>query len=187
MWGLSTFKDLGHWGGLTTEIDFPGESQGFCTLVPEAFCCLFGHTDDNIPPCEEGEEDSNRRPPPHLDGENGGETEEERLGLNRPIQSFDYHHGRQSMMGEPLGDDFMEEGPPEREIFDYNHRPPSWNMPPGPPHLPPMGPGGPEFHHGWGPPPGPPPPDFPPPIPYFDLPAGLMVAVVPVSQRYIHM
>ena len=112
------------------------------------------------------------------------EREEGPGGGPRQMQSFDYHHGHQSME-----EDFRDDGPPAREIFDYNHRPPPWNMHhPPPPHLPP-GPIDPQRPPGpfpWGPPPpGPPPPDFPPPIPYFDLPAGLMVAVVPVSVSWV--
>ena len=124
---------------------------------------------------------------PFIEGEEGEEREEReerearREGV-RQLQSFDYHHGRP-----PSEDDFRDEPPPSREIFEYNHRPPPWNahhpMPPQLPHgpidLPDPGPRG---QFGWPrPPSGPPPPDFPPPIPYFDLPAGLMVAIVPVS------
>ncbi len=93
-------------------------------------------------------------------------------------QTFDYHH--QSCP--PVVRDR------EVEVFDYNHRParPRWNVPPPPPH--PMGPLGPppfppEPH--WGLPP-PPPPDLPPPIPYFDLPAGIMAPLVPVSSLYMY-
>ena len=145
------------------------------------------------PLCEEGNDpDSNRLspPPPHPREEGEGEEgdmEEERVAarLSGMIQSFDYQHGQQSRRGfeENFRDeDFGDEEPPHsREVFDYNHRPPHWDVQPLPPHLPPMAPRGP--FESWGPPPPhlPPPPDLPPPIPYFDLPAGLMVAVVPVS------
>ena len=123
--------------------------------------------------------DSNRRPllPPHEDdrGPPFDGEEEERHGM---MQSFDYQHGRQ--FGRDFGENFRNDGPPSREIFDYNHQPPHWDLPPPPP--PHMGPGMPPFES-WGAPPPhlPPPPDLPPPIPYYDLPAGLMVAVVPVS------
>ena len=98
-------------------------------------------------------------------------------------QTFDYNH-----QSRPIHDSVEERGEEggeiggfrKREVFDYNHQHPSWSMGPPPPLPPP-----PQI----GPPPpfppdphwGPPPPDLPPPIPYFDLPAGLMVAIVPVS------
>lgn len=128
-------------------------------------------------PRKEGSPDPNRCPPPPLDEDLGrGEREEGGHGV---MQSFDYQHGHPFRRG--FDDDFRDEGPPPREVFDYNHRPPHWDMHP-PPHLPPMGPGGP--FDPWGPPPPhlPPPLDLPPPIPYYDLPAGLMVALVPVSR-----
>ena len=99
-------------------------------------------------------------------------------------QTFDYNHQSRPIHDvdpvEERGEEGEMGGFRKREVFDYNHQHPSWSMGPPPPLPPP-----PQI----GPPPpfppdphwGPPPPDLPPPIPYFDLPAGLMVAIVPVS------
>ena len=100
-------------------------------------------------------------------------------------QTFDYNHQSRPIHDVAPVDERGEEGEMggfrKREVFDYNHQHPSWSMGPPPPLPPPpqLGPP-PPFPPDprWGPPP---PPDLPPPIPYFDLPAGLMVAIVPVS------
>ena len=73
------------------------------------------------------------------------------------------------------------------QVFDYQHQPAAnWDMNPIPP--PPMG--NPPFHYHNPPPPffqSHPPPDIPlppvappPSLPYFDLPAGLIIPLVPV-------
>lgn len=122
------------------------------------------------------------------------------------FESFEYNH--QSHPN--LGGGASESHDSKPQIFDYHHqsnRPPPWDMgtrpgprpmpmpPPGfrpPPPFPPMdpkwGPGPPPPHgpHGAHGPPGPPvppmiPPDLPPPIPYYDLPAGITCLLVPVS------
>ena len=131
----------------------------------------------------------------HSDVRGGGEIDRE--SRDSKPQVFDYHH--QSNPPPPWGMD-PRHGPPPRPIpipppgfGPPPHRfPPSmdpeWGPPPrggggGPPGPPgSRGPPGPPHGlHGPPPPPRPPPPDLPPPIPYYDLPAGITCLLVPVS------
>ena len=116
------------------------------------------------------------------------------------FETFDYQH-----QSRPLGNSGDIAPPPggSIEVFDYNHRsqqpPTMWGPPsqgvgppphgivPPPPHgigpPPPQGvPSFPPPDPRWGPPPIPPPrPELPPLMAYFDLPAGIIAALVPVS------
>ena len=108
------------------------------------------------------------------------------------FESFDYNHQSRHGPNEPKPHPSV-----GREVFDYHHGqpphpppgpwrgiPPAPLIPAPPPHqMPPLLP--PPDVAAWGAPPPPnlppPPADLPPPIPYYDLPAGIMVALVPVS------
>ena len=131
----------------------------------------------------------------HSDMRGGGEIDRE--SRDSKPQVFDYHH--QSNPPPPWGID-PRHGPPPRPIpipppgfGPPPHRfPPSeWGPPPrgggggGPPGPPgSRGPPGPPhgLHHGPPPPIRPPSPDLPPPIPYYDLPAGITCLLVPVRK-----
>ena len=115
------------------------------------------------------------------------------------IETFEYNH--QSLQQDP-----PPPAPVQHEVFDYNHGqlppgPPPWRGLPPAPHMlppPPVGipplpmpvgllPPPPDIRGAWrGPPPPnipPPPVDLAPPIPYYELPAGIMVTLVPVWTR----
>ena len=128
---------------------------------------------------------------------------------NQFIESIDYNHQKLSephpldpaFSGKPSPSKdppFMPR-PPEHglepcpppyqgvQVFDYNHQPPptSWDNMPHPPHPMPQGPRPFPFPPDRSFMPRPPPPipqgPRPPHLPYFDLPAGLMIPLVPVS------
>ena len=130
----------------------------------------------------------------HSDMRGGGI---ERESHDSKPQIFDYNHQSNPP---PWSMDSRHGPPPPRHIpipppgfGPPHHFPPpmdrEWGPPRGGPPGPPgsRGPPGPPGSHGHGPhgpppPPRPPPPDLPPPIPYYDLPAGITCLLVPVSK-----